>query len=364
MSVQPLRTADLRVVPAQPHVAEPRVAVVLNTNARRVTPKVVHALSHVVPEEDLFLSRSEPDCRRIVQTILERRYATVFAGGGDGTFCALMNEVYRQLETRNRYHFQKPPRFGVLKLGTGNGMASLLHASSLRGDGILDDVLRARAGEVPGYRRLDMLWVDGRRAQFAGLGIDGKLLNDYVWVKDNFAKGALKRALTGAGGYFSSVAFKTVPYCLTHSTSVECEVINGSRSEAQRLGPCGESLGEPIAPGEKIYSGKLMMAAAGTIPFYGLEFRMFPFAARRRGMMHLRLGKVAAPVVLANLPKLWKGRWFPEGIQDFHASEVTIKFARPMPLQIAGDAAGYREEITLAVAREPVEMVDFTGLMH
>jgi diacylglycerol kinase family enzyme len=69
-------------------------------------------------------------------------------------------------------------------------------------------------------------------------------------------------------------------------------------------------------------------------------------------------------VVLAHLPKLWKGRWFPEGIQDFHASEVTIRFQRPMPLQIAGDACGYREELTLSVAREPVEMVDFTGLLH
>jgi diacylglycerol kinase family enzyme len=364
MSVQSLRTTDLRVVPAFKPVAEPRVAVVLNANARRVTSKVIHALSHVVPEEDLFVSRSEMDCRRIVNTLIERRYHTVFSGGGDGTFCALVNEVFRELDRRNRYHSHKPPKFGVLKLGTGNGVASLINASSTRRDGMLDDVLRARAGEVPGYRHLDLLWVEGRRAQFAGVGVDGKLLNDYVWVKKNLAKGVLKHAMTGAGGYFSSVAFKTVPYCLTHSLSVECEVINGSRGEAYRLGPMGEPVGEPIAPGELIFRGKTMMAAAGTIPYYGLELKMFPFAARRRGMMHLRLGNVSTPVVLANLPKLWRGRWFPEGIQDFHASEVQLRFARPMPMQIAGDAAGYRDEMKLAVATEPVELVDFTGMVH
>jgi diacylglycerol kinase family enzyme len=364
MSVQSLRTADLRVVPALQPVAEPKVAVVVNANARRVNEKVIHSLTHVVPEEDLFVSRCETDCHRIVQKVLERRYQTVFSGGGDGTFSALVNEVYRQLEVRNRYHPQRAPKFGVLRMGTGNGMAAMLNASPMRRDGMLDDVLRARAGEVPSYRRVDLLLVDGKRAQFAGLGVDGKLLNDYIWVKENLGKGALAKAFTGAGGYFSSVAFRTVPYYLTHATSVECEVINGGRSEAYRLGPMGEPVGEPVARGGLIYQGKLMMAAAGTIPFYGFDFRMFPFAAKRRGMMHLRLGDVSTPTILANLPKMWKGRWFPEGIHDFHASQVQIRFSRPMPLQVAGDAAGYRDELTLSVASEPVEMVDFTGTVH
>ena len=57
-----------------------------------------------------------------------------------------------------------------------------MNASSTRGDGILNDVLRARTGEVPGYRPMDLLMVDGQRAPFAGLGVDGKVLNDYIWV--------------------------------------------------------------------------------------------------------------------------------------------------------------------------------------
>jgi diacylglycerol kinase family enzyme len=81
-------------------------------------------------------------------------------------------------------------------------------------------------------------------------------------------------------------------------------------------------------------------------------------------MMHLRLGAESTPVILANLPKLWKGKWFPRGIHDFHAQEVHISFGRPMALQVAGDAEGYREQLTLAVAPEQVELVDFSGAVN
>ena len=364
MWVQPLRIADVTVVPPAPLHVEPRVAVLLNANARQVTKRVVKSLTHVVAEEDLFLSRSELDARRIAQTVVDRRYHTVFCGGGDGTFMGFANEIFNQLALRRGSSAQPAPRFGVLKLGTGNSLAGLLKASSLKGDGILDDVLRARAGEVPGYRRLDLLSVEGKRTPFAGLGLDGKLLNDYVWLKSKVAKGPLKSVMTGGRGYFTSIAFKTVPHYLTHSTWVECEIKNGASCVAYRLGADGLPSGEPIAPGGLIFRGRLMMAAAGTVPLYGFNFKMFPFAGRRRGMMHLRLGALSTTSVIANLSSLWKGKWFPEGLNDFHAREVKIDFAKPMPLQVSGDAMGYREKLTIGIAREQAEMVDFTGLVH
>ena len=63
MWVQPFRSAELEVVPPKVE-GEPKVAVLLNANARKVTDRVVRTLSHAVPEGDLFLSRSELDCRR------------------------------------------------------------------------------------------------------------------------------------------------------------------------------------------------------------------------------------------------------------------------------------------------------------
>lgn len=363
MWVQPFRNEAQQVPPKVE--AEHKVAVLLNANARKFSKKIVRSLSHVVPEGDLYVSRSELDARRIAQTVVDKRYHTVFSGGGDGTFAGWVNEIMNQVELRRQHHpHLAAPRFGVLKLGTGNSVATLMKSSSARNGGILDDVLRARAGEVPGYRSFDMLMVEGKRAPFAGLGLDGKLLNDYIWVKKNLGKGMFTPLMNGGAGYFTSVAFKTVPYYLANSNRVECEVWNGKASAAYRLGPNGLPMGEPIAPGGLMFKGELMMAAAGTSPYYGFELKMFPFATKRRGMMNLRIGTLPTMKILANLKGLWTGTWFPEGMHDFHCSDVTINFARPMPFQIAGDAEGYRETVRLGMAPEPIEVVDFTSAVN
>jgi diacylglycerol kinase family enzyme len=92
---------------------------------------------------------------------------------------------------------------------------------------------------------------------------------------------------------------------------------------------------------------------------------MFPFASRRVGSMHLRLASVNAGEVIANLPSVWQGRWFKEGrVFDYHVSSFTAKFSRPMPFQIGGDAEGYRDEVSMRVADEPVELLDYTGSVH
>lgn len=178
MWVQPYRSTIEQIPPRLD--VDHRVAVLLNANARRVTPKVVRSLSHVVPEGDLFLSRSELDARRIAQTVVDRGYHTVFLGGGDGTVMCFVNEIVSEVNRRREYLSTPMPRFGVLKLGTGNSVAALVKASSTRGDGILDDVLRARSGEVPGTRAIDLLLIDGKRAPFAGLGIDGQIGRAHV----------------------------------------------------------------------------------------------------------------------------------------------------------------------------------------
>ncbi len=363
MWVQPFRNAELEVVPQKAR-EEAKVAVLLNANARKVSDRVVRTLSHAVPEGDLFLSRSELDARRIAQTVLDRRYHTVFLGGGDGTFMGFVNEIMNQVEMRRRHHATQPaPRFGILKLGTGNSVATLVKASSARNDGILDDVLRARAGEVPGYRTLDLLMIEGKRAQFAGLGLDGKLLNDYIWVKERLGKGLLQPLMSGGAGYFTSVAFKTVPYYFTHSTYVDAEIVNEGVT-AYKCGPDGLPVGRSWGKGETIFKGPLMMAAAATIPFYGYELKMFPFACKRRGMMNLRFGALPPAGILANLKGLWAGTWHPEGMHDVLCSDVRIKFQKPMAFQVAGDAEGYREEVRFTVAQEPIEVVDFTGAVN
>lgn len=364
MRATPLKTAATRVLPMPLRGQETRVAVLLNAHARKVDETVIRAIRHIVADEDLFISRSDLDARRIAQTVLDRRYATVFTGGGDGTFMGFVNAMLNEAKQRRFHLSQKVPRIGVLKLGTGNALASLLKASPIRGGAYLNDILRAQSGEVPNFKPLNLLEVDGKRAPFAGVGVDAKLLNDYVWVKQNWALGPLKRALTGSRGYFASVALRTVPHYLLNSSAVNCEVINSSRTPAYRLNPEGKPFGPPIPPNGILFSGPLMMVSAGTVPCLGFGLKMFPFADSQSRMMHVRLGSFSTGSVLTHLPKLWTGHYFPESLHDFHAQSIHIRYAKPMPLQVGGDAEGFRDEIKISLAPEQLELIDFAGVVN
>ena len=352
----PVLTAPLLAPPPLPaEPAPPRVAVLLNARARKVTPRVLRALSHVVPRSDLYLSRSPLDAQRIARTILSRGYDTVFCGGGDGTFIGFADEILSEAE---RAH-ASAPRFGVLKLGTGNGLAALVQASPLKDGGVVDDVRRAREGAIPGYRPLELLKVEGRRAQFAGLGVDARLLNDYLDLKSKVQGTWGHWALTGARGYALTVGLRTLPHALVRRLSEQVEVRNSAQVPAYRLDPNGRVI-EELAPGALLYRGPAMVVAAGTIPFYGYALRMFPFAGRRPGHLHLRLGTVNPLAAVANLRALWRGEWFPPTIHDFHAVAVSVKAARPMPLQIGGDAAGERTSVEFRMSSKRLELVDWS----
>jgi diacylglycerol kinase family enzyme len=350
-------TATTMLAQTSPHPeqAPHRVAVLLNAKARRVTPRVVRALSHVIPRSDLFLSRSPLDARRIARAVLARGYDTVFCGGGDGTFIGFADEILAEAERARA----QTPRFGVLKLGTGNGLAALVHASPVRDGGVLEDVRRAREGGIPGYRTLELLEVEGRRAQFAGLGVDARLLNDYLELKTQVQGTRLARLLTGSRGYAAAVALRTVPQVLAHRQAVEVEVSNLSDLPAFRLDSQGQPV-EEFAPGQVLFRGPAMLVAAGTIPFYGYALRMFPFAGLRPGYMQLRLGTVKPLEVLRHLQAMWRGEWFPRSIHDFHVARVGVRSVQPMPLQIGGDAAGFRKEIELGMSADRLELVDWS----
>ena len=60
-------------------------AVVINANAGRVTPKLTKALKELVPEKQLFLTKSQLHARDVIQECVENKVEAVFAGGGDGT---------------------------------------------------------------------------------------------------------------------------------------------------------------------------------------------------------------------------------------------------------------------------------------
>lgn len=338
-----------------------RVAVLLNANARNVSEALKRELENFVPPEDLFYSRSFDDARSIARSVIDRGYRTVLTGGGDGTFVGYVNCLFEEARARPGVargslklqplpaHAVRMPRVGVLKLGTGNAVADFSGASARR-VGVVEDILRARSGECSASRPLHLLAHEGKRAPFAGLGIDARLLNDYVSMKDKVGPGGF--------GYFCSIAGKTIPAYLFQHGVPHVEVVNLG-APARRIGRGGEPEGREIEHGEVLYKGPCKIAAAGTVPNYGFGFQIFPHALRSPGRFQLRLTAISVPRILANLRTLWTGGPAPKGVFDFHCEKVLIRFDREMPLQIGGDAEGYRREVVFEMAERPLELLDF-----
>ncbi len=363
MYVQPIRPqVDSRFSPVNLPEPEPRVAVLLNANAKRVDEKIHRALSHVVPEGDSFLTRTFEQARDVARTVVDRRYPTVFTGGGDGTFVGFLNEIHSVLERRRGAHgpAQRAPRFGLLKLGTGNALAGLCGASPASGEGLVDDILRARAGEVPGILKLEMLQTEGKRSPFAGVGIDAGILNHFMELRRATGKGPLGKLLSGGAGYAVAIASRSIPTFIANpSPRIEVR----SRGYAQRVGPDGRPVGCAMGPGALIYEGPALIAAASTVPYYGYNLKIFPFAGSRRGMFHLRIANLPIAKIVPNIyPSLWNGTWFPEGIHDFLAEDVEIKLDRKAPFQIGGDAEGYRDYVRFTIWKNTVELLDFNSV--
>ena len=176
----------------------------------------------------------------------------MFCGGGDGTFIGFADEILSEAERAHAV----APRFGVLKLGTGNGLAALVQASPVKDGGVCEDVRRAREGAVPGYRPLELLKVEGRRAQFAGLGLDARLLNDYLGLKARVHGTWGHWALTGARGYALTMGLRTLPHALVRRLTEEVEVRNASevpayRLDADRRTPSRSSVRAPSSTGAR-----------------------------------------------------------------------------------------------------------------
>jgi diacylglycerol kinase family enzyme len=326
-------------------------AVLLNAHAKRVTPRVREAVAEAVGAENVFLSQDLPDADRIAARVVAQGFRTVFAAGGDGTFVGWVNRITREAAKQGR----PLPRFGILALGTGNAVAGLVGTTSRS---FLPDLHRFVHGQAQATRRLDLVDCEGHHTPFAGAGADAALINDYNWLKTRLRDTPLRALGMGPAGFSLAAALRTAPRQLWEPRS-SCEIVNAG-GPAWRLDADGKRVGEPIAPGALLHAGPCLMAAASTVPFYGLGMRFFPFAGEIPGTMHLRVAsRIPVPVALLNLPRIWSGAFRHAGLHDFQAERVELRFDRPTPLQIGGDAEGLRETVTMGVVPEPIEIVDF-----
>ncbi len=327
-----------------------RSAFLLNANARAVNDRLIEALAEIVPAGDLFLSRTLEDAEVFTRTIARRGYGRVFLGGGDGTLVTSL-EMLRAVCSKESLEM---PAVGVLKLGTGNAMARCVGAQGA----VIDANHIVNKGPMAD-RAVQLLETeDGVLTPFAGMGYDGAVLNDYMWLKKRLARSPLGRRLVeSVWGYLGAMLFKTVPNELKADLP---RIRVTSKSPAVKMVSTPEGDVEQVIPaGEVLFEGQAPIASVGAIPYFGYGFTMFPFADRKPGYVQLRVGSIPIPVILANLwPRVWKGSFRHPHLHDFLVKDVVIESDRPMPYQVGGDASGSKTTLSFHVAKEPVQIVE------
>jgi len=335
--------------PAQP---VSRVAVVVNGRAKSVNEEVISTLDRMMAGGDLFVSKSLSDARDISRLIVMRGYHTVLTGGGDGTFTVMVTEVVKEARRLGA----ALPRFGLLKLGTGNALAWVVGASA-RGIGDLQadiDRLMTDAGSRP----IHLVEVEGHIAPFCGLGFDAALLADYAKTKSLLSRTPLGAAASGFVSYALAAALRTIPVAVI-GPMPHVRVMNAG-GDAYRLGTKGSRLGTPFAKGDTIYEGPARLTALSTVPYYGFGFRVFPYANERPDRMHLRITTMTAGPFIRNAKTIWRGEYeSSEHLFDFLVEAVDIEIDPATPLQIGGDYFGERSRVHAALTPEQVRLVDF-----
>jgi diacylglycerol kinase family enzyme len=332
--------------------AADRVAVVVNGNAKQVTAELVETLDQIVQSGDLFVSRSLEEGRDIARTIVERGYPTVLTGGGDGTFVQMVSWVIRCAEEQG-----KPfPRFGLLKLGTGNALAWVLGAQNPRGRGVVADLARLR--REGGSRQLRLIELEDQLTPFAGLGADAIALSHYNAMRELFYKSPwLRYVASGPVVYTASLLGRTVPQYLLKPT-IRVRIVNQG-APAIRIGQDSRPVGKPIEKGETIYAGPARLLAFSTIPYWGLGARIFPYAEERADRFSLRVVNFGSLAAVAHVREIWQGTYRSDQLHDFLVERMVIHCEKPTPLQIGGDVAGMRDHVEVALSRRPIQVVDY-----
>ena len=333
--------------------AADRVAVVVNGRAKQVTEELVETLDQIVQSGDLFVSRSLEEGKQIARVIVERGYPTVLTGGGDGTFVQMLSWIARVADELGR----PLPRFGLLKLGTGNAMAWVLGAQyRRRGRGVVADLARLRS--EGGSRTLRMIEIEDMLTPFAGLGADAIALEHHRRTKQLFEAAPLLHGIaSGAVTYSVSLLGRTVPHFL-FAPVPKFRVIN-TGAPALRIGQDGTPVGREIPAGETLYEGPAYMLAFSTIPYWGFGARIFPYAEERQDRFHLRIASFGSFAAVTNVRAIWRGTYTSDRLHDFLVERVHVECERATPLQVGGDVLGMRTQIDAQLSSRPIRVVDY-----
>jgi diacylglycerol kinase family enzyme len=305
------------------------------------------------------MSYSEEEADEIIADLLDSETDVIFAGGGDGTINRLINTLRRELAVRG-LSLMQGPMIGLLPLGTGNALANYFSVGNP-----YTDVGRLSSGAPLRVHPLRMLETEGELAPFAGMGVDGAILNDYIDLKKRAEGTPLQPICTGMSGYMISLWSKSIPRILNPRNPMpNLRVWNAGRRRAYSVDVDGRR-SQTFEPGELMYEGRSLIAAASTITNYGFDLQLFPHADLDESRFHLRMYSGKAIVPASRIHRIFDGTFQAKGLHDFLADSIRVEMDDPAPFHIAGDARGWREELHLAMSPErvPVALAN-AGVVH
>lgn len=325
-----------------------RCAVLLNARAKGWSGTIHEAVQRYVSPQDLFLTDTFHQARRTIDRLLASDYDAIFAGGGDGTIVYLINEVEERIR-QGKIAREDAPHIGVLRLGTGNALATYLGA-----DDIIADLRALRAGAQLSLHDVNMIEGAEGLFPFAGVGWDADILNDYDVVKELARSTQFEHYITGLGGYAAAIASRSIPRIIGQPP-LQVTITNlGER--ALQINYQGDVLRE-FARGEIIYQGPARICSCASVPFWGFQVRMFPNADRLPDFVQMRCYFGTVPYVLTHLRDFWRGKLPESYIFDCLIQHVHVEIdGEPVPYQVSGDAAGVEREVEWKIAPHPAQL--------
>jgi diacylglycerol kinase family enzyme len=323
-----------------------RVAVMLNRRAQGVTPERLRWFRSQVPVDDLFVPDSVEHAALAVAAVVERNYDVMCLGGGDGTFMAAAAALIGLAPARM-------PALLPLRLGTGNAVHDVCGSSRPTRRGLASDLARAAD---PGERvvPLRLLEVDGRPAQFAGVGLDADWAADYAWlIKRHVGTGPLLPLVRGVPGYALTASLLTVPR-LIRRPFVAVKLI--ARGEASRLDGDGRAV-QAFANGETLYEGPVTMASMSTVPSYSAGFAYFRHVERIGEAFQVRVAHASAYEVVRHARRVLGGGHDPARVLDFAARALRVELPAAARYHVAGDVLPGAHGFDVELSRHAVPVL-------
>ncbi len=328
-------------------IESPKFAVLLNARAKRWTGDLHEQIQRWVPAGDLFLTDDFTQAERTLDRIVDSEYDVIFTGGGDGTIMYLMNAIEKRIRKGLVERGNAPPA-GVLKMGTGNAMATYLGCRS-----IVDDLEALRGGApLDVYDTYMVQDAKNLAFPFAGFGWDSILLNDYDAFKEAAKQTPFENYVTGMFGYGVSIVTRSIPTAFKQGSF---PIRITTKGFAKRIDQQGKVL-ESFESGQVIYEGEVKTASIGSIANWGFSIRMFPHATHEEGYVQLRLFNGKLRNILKRIDKFWKGNFKDGEVADFLIRDIELEIlGAPVAYHVAGDPCGYENRVHWKVT-DPVKL--------